>query len=245
MDAHRLEKAAERGEPSYVWRAGQERRLDLVRAQVGDRINGMVLEDGCGLGTYLKRFDKTAHHAFGLEIEFDRCLDAHAEVPRVVCAAGESVPLTANTFDLVFSNEVLEHVKDDRRCVEEIVRVLKPGGRFAFYVPNRGYPFETHGIYRNGKYSFGNKLFINYLPRRLRDKLAPHVNIYTRADLEKLFTGLSVKFIHRTVVFGAYDNIITRFPLLGKALRAVLQSLEKTPLRVLGLSHFWVVEKTA
>jgi hypothetical protein len=45
------------------------------------------------------------------------------------------------------------------------------------------------------------------------------------------------------VIFGAYDNIIARRPALGKALRAILQWFEKTPLRGLGLSHFWVVEK--
>ena len=78
----------------------------------------------------------------------------------------------------------------------------------------------------------------------MRDKLAPHVNIYTRRDLEKLFEGLPVKYILRSAVFGAYDNIIQRHPAAGKILRGTLQSLEKTPLRVLGLSHFWVIEKT-
>jgi len=235
MDSHRLEKAAERGEPSYVWRAGQQRRLSMVNAFAGERIRGVVLEDGCGLGTYLERFDETAACAAGLEIEFDRCLDAHQKVPRVVCAAGEAVPLAGGTFDLIFSNEVLEHVKDDRQCVEEVVRLLKPGGRFIFFVPNRGYPFETHGIYLQGKYSFGNKFGVNYLPRSLRDKLAPHVNVYSRADLEALFAGLPVLPVFKTVVFGGYDNIIARFPLLGKLLRAVLQSLEHTPLRARGL----------
>ncbi len=52
-----------------------------------------------------------------------------------------------------------------------------------------------------------------------------------------------MKIVQRTVVFGAYDNIIARWPSLGKILRAVLQVLERTPLRVFGLSHFWVVEK--
>jgi hypothetical protein len=47
----------------------------------------------------------------------------------------------------------------------------------------------------------------------------------------------------RTTIFGAYDNIIRRSPVLGKLLRGLLQFLEKTPLRGLGLSHFWVVEK--
>jgi hypothetical protein len=53
-----------------------------------------------------------------------------------------------------------------------------------------------------------------------------------------------VKFIERTVIFGAYDNIIARFGVLGEFLRAVLQFLEATPLKGLGLSHFWVIEKT-
>jgi hypothetical protein len=48
----------------------------------------------------------------------------------------------------------------------------------------------------------------------------------------------------RSVIFGGYDNIIYRFPRLGRVLRFILYTLEKTPLRVLGLSHFWVIEKT-
>jgi hypothetical protein len=70
------------------------------------------------------------------------------------------------------------------------------------------------------------------------------VRVYSRADMQKLFEGLPVKFIERTIIFGAYDNIIARFGPLGKVLRGLLQFLEKTPLRELGLSHFWVVEKT-
>ena len=43
-------KAAQRGEPSYVWRAGQERRLEMIRQAAGERAGGRVLEDGCGVG---------------------------------------------------------------------------------------------------------------------------------------------------------------------------------------------------
>jgi hypothetical protein len=121
--------------------------------------------------------------------------------------------------------------------------VLRPGGRLVLFCPNRGYPFETHGAYWKGVYHFGNIPLINYLPRKWRDRLAPHVNVYTRSDLKKLFKGHPVRLIKRTTIFGAYDNIIARSPFLGKILRRILQFLEKTPLRVLGLSHFWVVEK--
>jgi hypothetical protein len=124
-----------------------------------------------------------------------------------------------------------------------MVRVLKPRGRAIIFCPNLGYPFETHGIYWKGQYYFGNKLFVNYLPRTWRNKLAPHVRVYSTSDMRKLFEGLPVKLIEKTIVFGAYDNIIVRFGSLGKILRGILQFLEKTPLKIFGLSHFWVVEK--
>jgi len=244
MSQPSLDKAALRGEPSYVWRAGQERRMDMIVRAAGDRIRGRVLENGCGVGMYVQRLAGLGSRVIGLEYDFDRAREAGIKSDAVVNAAGESLPFPSSTFDLILSHEVIEHVRDDALAIREMARVLKPGGRIVLFCPNRGYPFETHGIFWGGKYYFGNKPFVNYLPRAWRNKLAPHVRVYSRRGLQKLFDGLPVKFIERTVIFGAYDNIIARFGVLGKILRAVLQFLESTPLRGLGLSHFWVIEKT-
>ena len=243
MTERNLDKAALRGEPSYVWRAGQERRLRMIQNFAGERVTGRILENGCGVGMYVEKLSALGGTVTGLEFDFERAREARARSPQILNAAGEAVPFPASTFDLILSHEVIEHVQDDRAAVREMIRVLVPGGRAVIFCPNRGYPFETHGIYRRGKYYFGNKLFVNYLPRALRDKLAPHVRVYSKRDLEKLFEGLPVRFIERTIIFGAYDNIIARFGPLGKFLRAVLQWLERTPFKILGLSHFWVVEK--
>ena len=239
-----LDKAALRGEPSYVWRAGQERRLDMILRAAGDRVRGRVLENGCGVGMYVEKLSAFGGTVFGLEYDRERAVEARRRSPHILNAAGESLPLPSLTFDLALSHEVIEHVQDDRAAIREMLRVLRPGGRIVLFCPNRGYPFETHGIYWLGRYQFGNIPLVNYLPRRWRDKLAPHVRVYSRRDIEKLFDGLPVRFIERTIIFGAYDNIIARFGAFGKFLRAMLQWLEKTPLRALGLSHFWVVEKT-
>ncbi len=246
-----MQKAALRGEPSYVWRAGQQRRLEMIVRAAGERIKGRVLENGCGVGMYVEHLAGLGGTVDGLEFDFERASEAKTRAPHILNAAGEFLPLPSSTFDLILSHEVIEHVQDDRAAICEMVRVLrspdtvsgKTGGRIVLFCPNRGYPFETHGIYWKGKYYFGNKLFINYLPRIFRNKLAPHVRIYSKRDLEKLFEGLPVKFIERTIIFGAYDNIIVRFGRLGKVLRGILQFLEKTPLKIFGLSHFWVIEK--
>jgi SAM-dependent methyltransferase len=243
MSERDLNKAALRGEPSYVWREGQERRLAMILQAAGERIAGSILENGCGVGMYIEHLTPLGGTVYGLEYDFERAAMAANNSARIFSAASETLPLPAKTFDLVLSHEVIEHVQDDRTAVCEMVRVLKPGGRIALFCPNRGYPFETHGIYWKGKYYFGNKPFVNYLPRSMRDRLAPHVRVYSQRDLNKLFDGLPVKIIEHTVIFGAYDNLILRFGAAGKFLRAVLQFLERTPLRGLGLSHFWVIEK--
>jgi SAM-dependent methyltransferase len=124
-----------------------------------------------------------------------------------------------------------------------MARLLRPGGRLVLFVPNRGYPFETHGVYWRGRYRFGNVPLVNYLPRRWRNRLAPHVRVYSSGDLRRLVTGLPLHPVTTAIIFGAYDNIIARWPRLGRALRAALHALERTPLRCLGLSHVWVLER--
>jgi len=243
MSQRNLDKAALRGEPSYVWRAGQERRLEMIVRAAGERLKGYILENGCGVGMYVEHLSPFGGKVIGLEYDFERAAEAHLNSPHIINAAGENLPLPAETFDLILSHEVLEHVQDDRAAACEMIWALKSGGRILLFVPNRGYPFETHGIYWKGKYYFGNKILVNYLPRVLRNKLAPHVRVYSTGDLQKLFEGLPVKIVERTIIFGAYDNIIARFGSFGRYLRGSLQFLERTPLKIFGLSHFWVIEK--
>jgi SAM-dependent methyltransferase len=238
-----MEKAAQFGEPSYVWRQGQERRYEMIRSAAGDRLKGLVLENGCGVGMYVRRLALEGGRVVGLEYDFERARQAQDASPHVINAAGETLPFESDLFDFVLSHEVLEHVLDDRLAASEMVRTLRPGGRLAVFVPNRGYPFETHGVYWRGEYRFGNVPLVNYLPSRFRNVLAPHVRVYSAKDLEKLFRDLPVKTVSRGVIFGAYDNIIARFPKMGKLLRAALQSLESTPIKVFGLSLFYVYEK--
>lgn len=220
----------------------------MILAAAEDRLQGHVLENGCGIGMYVEHLSPHAGRVTGLEFDFDRAREAqqaaaHLGNAGIICAAGENLPVPDESIDLILSHEVLEHVRNDRQAACEMVRAVRPGGRIIVFVPNRGYPFETHGVYWRGRYRFGNIPLVNYLPMSLRNRLAPHVRVYDRKLLTQVFSGLPVKPVQRTVIFGAYDNIIARRPTLGRLLRSVLQLLERTPARILGLSHFWVLER--
>jgi ubiquinone/menaquinone biosynthesis C-methylase UbiE len=246
MTAHHPSRlAALRGEPSYVWRDGQERRLRMINHWAPLK-GAHVLEAGCGQGMYASQIRR--RYTFCVEafdIEADRIKTAQEDTPHALVAAAEALPYAPDLFDVVLSNEVIEHVNDDRQAAAEMVRVLKPGGRIVLFCPNRWYPVEQHGHYWQGEYHFGNTPLINYLPDRWRNRLAPHVRTYTARQVRRLFEGLPVRIVHHGRIFGGYDNIIHRHPHLGRWIRDTLYLLERTPFRFFGLSHLLVVEKTA
>jgi SAM-dependent methyltransferase len=202
-----------------------------------------VLDAGCGVGLYTAAFKRETPAVFGIEIERERALEAKDRAAGVAQAMGERLPFADGSFDVVFSHEVLEHVTDDRTSVAEMVRLTRSGGRVIVFVPNRLYPFETHGVFWRGRYHFGNVPLVNWLPALLRNRLAPHARAYTKRDLKRLLDGLPVRVIHHTLVFPGYDNIVRRAPVLGRALRATTYALERTPLRAFALSHLLVIEK--
>ena len=238
------ERAALRGNPSFVWRAGQERRLQMMLHWAPLRLE-RALVDGCGVGIYLRALQESVAEVHGMDIEGDHLRAAARNVPGAALnlSQGERLPYPDASFDLIVSHEVLEHVQDDAQAAAEIVRTLRAGGRALIFVPSRLYPFETHGHYWRGVYRFGNTPLINYLPNPLRNRLAPHVRVYTRRSLLDLFVGLPVVVHLHTQIFPGYDNITARKPTIGRWLRLLTYMLEQTPLTIFGISHFLVLEK--
>lgn len=247
LDLHG-ERAALRGNPSFVWRAGQDRRLTMIlhwALPISETKLDAVLVNGCGVGMYVKALLPYAGQLYGIDIEADHLRRAVASVPdaHFQLAACEALPYPNDFFDLVLSHEVIEHVYNDRFTAAEMVRVLKPGGRAIIFAPNRLYPFETHGHYWRGAYHFGNTPLLNYLPDFLRNQLAPHVRAYTAQGLRSLLIGEPVRVVHHTQIYPGYDNLVYRRPTLGKWLRRITYTLENSPLTSFGISHLLVVEK--
>lgn len=242
MSPDRDARAITLGHPSYVWRFGQARRLAMIE-QYAPLPGRRILDAGCGLGMYVRAFRRFSDEVYGIDVDPDKIAEASHELPNLQVAPAESLPFEDDFFDVMLSHEVWEHVNDDRAAAREAVRVLKTGGRLVVFVPNRLWLFETHGVYWRGIYHFGNIPLVNWLPDVLRNKLAPHVRAYTGKQLRALFEGLPVRVIVHTQIFPGYDNVVQRCPAVGCFLRAVTYAAERTPFRVLGLSHLLVVEK--
>ncbi len=238
------DKAIKLGHPSYVWRFGQDRRLNLIK-QYAPLEDARVLDIGCGIGAYLEKFRASGAYAFGVDLDLERLARANREkgLASVALSASEALPFGDNLFDAVLLHEVIEHVDDDRQTIQEAHRVAQRGGVVIVFAPNRLYPFETHGAYFGRRYIFGNIPLIGYLPDILRSRLAPHVRAYRQREIRALFAGLNGKIVMHTVIYPGYDKIARNRTALARLLRAFTYTLEETPLRAFGLSHFLVWQK--
>jgi len=240
------DKAIILGHPSYVWRFGQDRRLDLIRRYVPLE-NARILDIGCGIGAYVEKFREAANGAmaFGVDVDFEKLADARREknLQSLALSVSESLPFPENTFDAVLLHEVIEHVADDAQTIREAHRVVKHSGAVVVFAPNRLHPFETHGAYFGKGYVFGNIPLISWLPDSLRNKFAPHVRAYRTRDIRALFANLDGEIIAHTQIYPGYDKIARRSALLARLLRGITYFFEATPLRAFGLSHFVVWRK--
>jgi SAM-dependent methyltransferase len=100
---------------------------DLKRA-IDKYASGRMLDVGCGNKPYLSFFRRIKSYT-GCDV-----VQSSRQMVDVVCPATE-LAFDDNSFDTVFSTQVLEHIADHQKAFSEIYRVMKPGGIFIFSLP--------------------------------------------------------------------------------------------------------------
>lgn len=122
--------------PFYLIRRGL---IGKVR-QYAHVLEGEVLDFGCGRKPYREFFLRASKYV-GLDVE-DRG-HSHEGEQIDVMYDGVTIPFEKDSFDGVFSSEVLEHVPDVDHVLEEWQRVLRPGGKVLATVP---FVWEEHEL---------------------------------------------------------------------------------------------------
>jgi 2-polyprenyl-3-methyl-5-hydroxy-6-metoxy-1,4-benzoquinol methylase len=94
-----------------------------------------VLELGCGTGLLARQLLEFGNTVTALDISEVAIAQLPQEIKGIVSTLPD-IPLPDRSFDVVVATEILEHIDDHEDCVRQVVRVLRPGGRAYFAVPN-------------------------------------------------------------------------------------------------------------
>jgi len=131
-------------ESTYWWNIGRFHIVDAftrryIRPKPGDR----MLDLGAGTGATTRWLQK-----FGEVLAVDDSPLALAYCRKrglkVTRSNMEHLKFRTSTIDAAFALDILEHVKDDRKALREIHRILKPGGKVLFTVPAYQWLFSEH-----------------------------------------------------------------------------------------------------
>lgn len=119
-----------RHDRQWVFRQGLRR----IRQRKAD---GRLLDVGCSLGIFLESAREAGFDCYGVEVSHPAATFARERLKlNVLEGTLEAAAFDTDFFDVVTMWDVLEHVTDPAGMVDEIHRILKPGGLLAMRVPN-------------------------------------------------------------------------------------------------------------
>lgn len=169
-----------------------EQRYDKALSEV--KASDDVLEIGTGLGIFSERISPRVATYRGIEYDNVACQAAKARVPNpesITQGDAQAMQFPTKSFDAVVCLEVLEHLPDFRKALDEIARVLRPEGRLIASIPYAkvGAPSKSnpHHIYEPGEVEF-----ITELSRRFQD-IQIFYHRYSESPLQTLARKLKLR----------------------------------------------------
>jgi ubiquinone/menaquinone biosynthesis C-methylase UbiE len=129
----------------------------ILQRELRNPMGAVVADIGCSEGHITESLSKEFAFVVGLDIDYPSAWTGKFPF---IQADGSLLPLASDKFDGVVINHILEHAASPPRLLDEVWRVLKPGGICYLGVPNRYWPMEPH--YR--------LLLLSWLPRFLASR---------------------------------------------------------------------------
>jgi SAM-dependent methyltransferase len=177
-------------------------RTDLLKPK------DKILEIGCGIGTVVNELSRKGHDIIGIDIsgeaiEYGR--NKYGDI-RLEVQAAEILPYENESFDVVLSFDLFEHIAEIDKHISEVRRVLRPGGYYLFQTPNRysNIIYETLWTKSLQWRRYHPSL---HSPGQLRRRMARH--------------GFEIKFIKMNPINKFTEKKLKKLGLLGHILRHV------------------------
>jgi 2-polyprenyl-3-methyl-5-hydroxy-6-metoxy-1,4-benzoquinol methylase len=201
--------AADIGNPFMVTRQIVE-TIEAMRELVTQNVaaGSRILDVGVGTGTMLAPLE--GYERYGLDISLAYLKEAQSRLEEVCLSRIETAPFADASFDAIVTTDVLEHVLGLDRAVEQLTRMLKPGGVLIVNVPNME-PLDSY-VGDDSPYKFVH----------LRNFSLSGLRLY----FETIFDYTYVRHRYSGWLFNAATSLKVRMPTKSDPLREALRRPE-------------------
>lgn len=138
---------------------------------------GLFLDVGCGECNYTNILRTKTREVISLDVQKPQ--NPLSSENTFVLGSVENLPFKESSFDFIYCLSVIQLIEDDRAAIEEVFRILKPGGRFYFTVPTRRSVFR---VIRDLEIHFGTYKYPQFN--------VEHHHYYAKRDIETLIRDL-------------------------------------------------------
>lgn len=177
-----------------------------------------ILDYGCGEGDSVEAFRQLGFECFGCDIVLSDIVLNRPNTKVKLIGNDLKIPFANNSFDFVFSDQVLEHVQDHQSAFAEISRVLKPGGVSLHIFPAKWRPLEAHeyiplgGVFQNYWWC----LLWAYLG--IRNEFKTHTDYRQAAAMMHQFLKTSTKYLSGSELIALAEKEFTGAQFVEKSL---------------------------
>lgn len=185
--------------------------LDILDPTAGER----VLDAGCGPGMYHSALASRGVAIAAVDLFAGMARDAHSTAARqgyavnVAQASVERLPFAGGVFDRAMCNHMLYHVPDQRAALEELRRVLRPGGRVVISTNGADNMAALDALHRQACADVGLEPLVEMEPLRFTFE-AP-----SAALVRSVFPGAQVRMREDALVFRDVDAVLRYYATFG------------------------------
>lgn len=172
-----------------------KRRARRILEEFGLKDKDEILEVGCGNGYYLSLLNrlKKSVKLTGIDNDTSALRDAKIFINdkrvKIILSSAEALPFKNNSFDKVIMSEVIEHVNNEKKTLQEIYRVLRKDGTLVLTTCNINYPFLWDPINYILQHFFGTHIKSGFWAGIWNQ----HQRLYTQNAIRKLVEDSGLK----------------------------------------------------
>lgn len=222
LDKEKLSLALESLRDLFIKR----KHLAVTEMNLADIHDKLVLEIGSGGGGHSSLFKKNGANMVSLDITPERAMSTARKFSfidegtgLVTLADAENLPFNNNSFDIVYSNGVLHHSENTEKCIQEVFRVLKPGGKaiIMLYSKSSAYFWLSLlplGLMMGGFFRFPEAEWLGRITEgkpKFGSTKNPITRVYYKKQIEALFKNFTLISLRKHSFFLDHLGLVGYF----------------------------------